>query len=263
MEPSPFYSDIAGRLAAVVAELPAWAWAAMAVLVVLGSILQVGAGVGFGSLVAPGTMLVAPALMPATVICLSFASASLGAARLKGGIAYREVAIAVAGRALGAAAASWLIVRIGSREGFALLFAALTLLGVMLSRTRWQVRVTTPVLIVAGFLSGLMATVTTIGGPPMALVYQSREAALARPTLNMFFAIGTLPPIAALWAAGILDLVSVGRAVLLLPAVLVGVGLSHLATRFIDRRYRTILLVFCIAAALIIGGKAILQLMGA
>ena len=255
--------DVAGWLAGLIQDVSALAWLAMAVLVVAGAILQVGAGVGFGTLVAPGTMLVAPILMPASVICLSFASAMLGAARLKGGIAYREVAVAVAGRALGAAVASWMIVRIGSREGFALLFAGLTLLGVILSRTRLTVRINTPVLVVAGFLSGLMATVTTMGGPPMALVYQNREAALARPTLNMFFAIGTLPPIAALWAAGVLDLSSVGRALVLLPAVLVGVALSHLATRFIDRRYRTILLVFCVAAAVIIAAKALMALAGA
>ena len=248
-------------LQAILGDIGWLVWFALAVVVAFGTIVQVGAGVGFGSVAAPSTMLLAPQLMPGTMLFLGLASSALGAGRIAGKIAGREVAIAFTGRCCGAALAGWLLASFGSQDVFALLFAGLTLFGIALSVSGLILQPTASALMVAGFLSGLMATVTTIGGPPMALIYQHQPVEKVRATLNTYFAIGMLPPIVALWLAGLLDGLAAGRALLLLPAIIAGLLLAHLATAFIDKRYRSILLMFCMAAAIIIGVRALMKLM--
>ena len=236
-------------------------WLALSAVVFCATLLQVGAGVGFGSIAAPGTMLLVPQLVPGPVLCLSLVSSLLGMRRMQGKVAVREVAVALVGRTLGAAVAGWMIAKLGSRDGFALLFSGLTLCGVGISLCGPKVAATSPALLVAGFLSGLMATVTTIGGPPMALNYQHQPAEKARATMNAYFGLGVIPPVVALWLAGALDFQALMRAGLLLPAVVAGVAASGLATRFITRRYSTILLGFCIVAATIIAGRTLIGML--
>lgn len=232
-------------------------WLALSAIVFLATLLQVGAGVGFGSIAAPGTMLLAPQLVPGPILCLSLVSSLLGMRRIEGAIAKLEIAIALAGRAAGAAVAGLLIARIASKDVFALLFAGLTLLGVAMSISGLKLSPTPPALLIAGFLSGLMATFTTIGGPPMALIYQHQPADRARATMNVYFGLGVIPPVLALWLAGALDVQALLHASLLLPAVWAGVAVSHLSSRLITRRYSAILVGFCIFAAAVIAGRAL------
>lgn len=235
-------------------------WLALAVLVAAGTILQIGIGTGFGTMAAPGAMLLAPPLIPGTMTCLGLATSLFGASRIRGRIHVGELVTALIGRAGGAALAGWIVATLGGREVFGLVFAGLTLLGVALSVSGLRLRLTTASLLCAGFLSGLMATITTAGGPPMALVYQNQPVEQARPTLNAFFGFGQIPPLLALWLAGALDQVSIGRALLLLPAILIGVALAPRLTPLFDRRYKTVLLGFCVVAALAIGGRAIVRM---
>lgn len=238
------------------------AWAGIALAVFAGAVFQVAIGVGFGSIAGPSAMLMAPFMMPATIGCLSMLAAMLGATRIAGSIAYRELAYALVGRAAGATAAGVLLAKLGSPDGFALLFAGLTLLGVGTSYARLALPLNPLTLMLAGALSGLMATVTTIGGPPMALVYQNEAMAKARPTLNAFFALGMIPSLAALWGAGVLGIADAIRAALLLPAVVGGIYAARWLAPLIDRRYRAILLAFCVAAAAVIAVRALLRLAG-
>ena len=99
---------------------------------------------------------------------------------------------------IGALAAAQILMLIPSRDGFSLLFAGLILAAVALSLARWRVRPTRRSLLVAGTLSGLMGTVTTIGAPPMGIVYQHAPGARTRGTLNAFFALGALVSLGAL-----------------------------------------------------------------
>lgn len=236
------------------------AWLAIGVAIAVGAVFQIGAGVGFGSITGPAAMLLVPHLMPATISCLALLSAALGSTRIEGRIAYGELCYSLLGRVFGAAAAGVMLAKLGSRDGFALVFAALTLLGVAMSLGRLRLPLNPATLVLAGGLSGLMATVTTIGGPPMALIYQNEAAEKARPTMNAFFGIGMIPSLAALWGAGVLGSADAMRAFLLLPAILAGVALARVVVPYIDRRYRSILLVFCILAALIIGVRATIRI---
>ena len=68
-----------------------------------------------------------------------------------------------------------LLLAVVSDDALSLLFAVLVLLAVGLSVAGWHLAKTRPNLVGVGVLSGFMGTVSGIGGPPIALVYQQAD----------------------------------------------------------------------------------------
>ena len=96
-------------------------------------------------------------------------------------------------------------------------------------------RPTRPALLIAGFASGLMGTLTSVGGPPIALVYQNATGPEMRSTLNAYFALGGLLSMAVLGYAGRFGQRELAWGVALLPAVAVGFWLSGALRARLDR----------------------------
>ncbi|TPW15497.1 MAG: hypothetical protein FD127_751 [Acidimicrobiaceae bacterium] len=131
------------------------------------------------------------------------------------------------------------------------LFASLVLGGVVLSAAGWRIEPTSPTMFSAGAASGFMGSVTSIGGPPMALVYQYHTGSELRSTLAVFFVFGSSLSILLLAIAGELHREDLGRAFLLIPAMLVGYVASGALSDALDRKHlRTALLVFSTATSL-------------
>jgi hypothetical protein len=82
-----------------------------------------------------------------------------------------------------------------------------------------------------------MGTASSVGGPPVALVYQDAPGAQMRATLSAFFLFGTLVSLALLVPAGRLGWAEWRAGVTLLPAVMLGFALSGRARHVIDRGY--------------------------
>ncbi|HEY4720521.1 MAG TPA: sulfite exporter TauE/SafE family protein, partial [Anaerolineae bacterium] len=76
---------------------------------------------------------------------------------------------------------------------------------------------------------------SSLGGAPMALVYQSEAGPRIRGTLSTIFVAGTIISIAGLWWVGRFGVVEFVLGVLLMPGVVVGYNLSHSTSRWIDR----------------------------
>ena len=70
-------------------------------VIVLGSVVQVGLGLGFGLTVAPLLALIDPALVPAPTLYLGMLTAGWAAFAERHAIVWREVNIATAGRVAG------------------------------------------------------------------------------------------------------------------------------------------------------------------
>lgn len=196
--------------------------------------IQGSVGFGYALLSAPLLALVAPELVPGPVMVSSFVLSAASGFRERQHIDRRGVALGIAGRApgslLGAFALAWL-----SPETMNLVFGAVVLLAVVMSVSGWRVARTAPALVATGLLSGVMGTLTSIGGPPFALVYQDAEGPVLRATLNSYFALGNLASIAALMLAQRFGAAEFARGALLLPATLVGLLLSNATRRWLDR----------------------------
>ena len=211
-------------------------------IVVFAAIIQAGIGMGFGLTAAPLLALIDPVLVPVPALFLTLLTASLGAWSERDAIRWNEVGTGMIGRLVGLAIALAILERLTDERGFLLFFGILVSLAVLLSISGLRIAFTRANLIGLSTISGIMGALTSVGGPPMALIYQSRPAAKARPTLAAFFATGCVVSIAGLWTfghAGPRDALIAG---LLLPPMLLGTAIGRRFRGRFDRRFRLALL---------------------
>jgi uncharacterized membrane protein YfcA len=231
-------------------------------VIILGAIAQAALGVGFGVVAAPVLAVVDPALVPGTVMVLGTLTAFIVALRDRAGFRFANLGYALAGRIvfslLGGLTASLLSPRL-----FLLVFAALILAAVALSLSGLRVAPTPRNLLIAGSASGFMGTITAVGTPPLAIVYQYAPGAEVRANLSAFFAVGGLISILSLTAFGAFGWQDLRLSLTLLPAMLVGYLLSPLLARHTDRGWmRPAMLALCVAAATVLLAKGLTGAVG-
>lgn len=230
-----------------------FATAATAIVVALSAWIQGSVGFGYALVAAPLLALVAPELVPGPIIFSSMLLSLASGLREHQSIDRRGVTLALVGRvpgvALGAAALAWL-----ATDTMNVVFGAVVLLGVVLSVSGLRLPLTTRTLVGTGFLSGAMGTMTSIGGPPIALVYQHAEGPTLRATLNTYFALGSLMSIPALAVAGHFGRTQLVDGMLLLPATAIGFALSGASRSFLDqgRTRKAVLAVAAVSAAAVV-----------
>jgi uncharacterized protein len=121
-------------------------------------------------------------------------------------------------------------------RALAIVLAGVVLVGVALTSTGWIPVPHRRNLMLAGATSGVLGTATSIGGPPMALVWQNTTGARLRGTMSGFFLVGSLMSIAVLTLTGAVDGRTVSSFAVLMPAVVIGYGLSRLVNHLLDRQ---------------------------
>lgn len=92
---------------------------------------------------------------------------------------------------------------------------------VLTVRTVW-LPVNRATLVSAGFVSGVTGTTTSIGGPPLALLYQHREPRQIRSTLAVYFVLGAVLSLAGLGVGGALEMRQLLLALILMPCLVGG-----------------------------------------
>ena len=206
----------------------------VAAVAAAGGCLQGAVGFGFAVFAAPLVVLVDPTLVPGPMIVAAWLLTFLLAHRERAALDIRGLRWALVGRVPGTVLGA-LIVGALSRSSLTILFALMVLVAVGVSGLGWRVRRSSPVLVVAGVASGVMGTATSIGGPPMALVYQDAPGPELRSTLAGFFIFSAGLSVIGLAAVGELPLGDVGRGVALAVPTLAGATLSPRATAALDR----------------------------
>lgn len=229
-----------------------WLLTAVLAIVFFGAIVQFGLGMGFGLTAAPLLAIIDPQLVPAPTLFMGFMTAIIGAWREKEQIAWREVSVGTIGRTTGIIAAVIILASLPNRNLFELVFGLMVGLAVVFSIAGWRLPFSGFNIGAMGVVSGIMGTITSVGAPPMAIVYQNREARNARPTLAAFFAIGCALSLIGLYVSGWANAKHFMIAVIMLP----GVGAGYIASRFLrgafDSRYRRYLLTITTVAAIIL-----------
>lgn len=224
---------------------------AIATLVIAaGAAVQGGVGFGMNLLAAPLLALIDPQLVPGPAIAAAVVLTVLVAARERTAIDRRGVAFALTGRVPGTVVGALLVASI-SQRAVALAVGAAVIVAAVLNVAGIRLRPTTPTLLVAGAVSGFASTVSSIGGPPMAVVYANEPGPVIRGSLSSIFVVGGIMSIAALAAVGDFGRrEAITSAVLLVPGVL-GFLLSRRLARVVDAgRMRAAVLTISVLGAL-------------
>jgi uncharacterized protein len=228
------------------------------VLVAGAACIQGAAGFGMALLAAPLLTLLDRSFAPAPLVLAVLPLSVLIAQRDWAHLDRRGLAWAIGGRlpgvVLGAVAAAAL-----SQHTLALVLGLGVLAAVGLSMVTARLRPTPGTLVSAGFASGFMGTTTSIGGPPMALVYQRSDGPAFRSTLAIYFAAGAVMSLTALAVAGRVGAHELRLGLLLWPGVILGFLLSRPLTRYLDEgRTRPMVLAISAAAALLLIAEEVL-----
>jgi uncharacterized membrane protein YfcA len=190
-----------------------------------GAALQGSVGYGMALVASPILILVNPKLIPGPYLLGALILNLLVALRERQGIDFHGIKWAIIGRIPGTILAGYLLAIISERT-MILTFGILLLLGVAISIAGIRFPPKPRNLLFAGALSALMGTIATIGGPPMALVYQDAEGVEIRPTLSSYFILGGLLSIVTLALVGKLGQTDVRLSLFLMPGAIIGYLIS-------------------------------------
>jgi uncharacterized membrane protein YfcA len=198
----------------------------IAMAILMGACLQASIGFGMGMLAAPVVAIVDPSLIPGTLIMLASLVTVMVTVREREAIDLSGTGWALVGRVPGTIAGALLLTAIPERM-LALLIAGVVLFGVVLTSLGWVPAPRRRNLMLAGATSGVLGTATSIGGPPMALVWQNSSGPKLRGTMSGFFLIGSVLSIAVLAITGGVHAETFRTCALLIPALLAGYLLSR------------------------------------
>ena len=237
--------------------LDAWAVGAIAAALLVGATVQGTVGLGLGLVSAPIAAMVAPSTMPDLLLWLAMLLPIVTLVREHHELDWPglgwSLPLRVPGTVLGVALVAWFT---AGQLGVAI--ALMVLLAVALTAWAVVVPVRRSTLMAAGFISGATGTATSIGGPPMALLYQHRSARQVRSTLAVYFIVGAGMSLIGLGWAGELSWRDFQLAMLLVPTLVIGFAISGPLRRHVDAGHtRSAVLVVCAASAVVLLARSV------
>lgn len=212
-----------------------WPLIVMAVLAVIAAgAVQGSTGFGFSMVAAPILALIDPAFIPVPMLMLALFVCIGGALRERSQIDGKGLHAALLGRIITSGLAVFCLGLV-DQSTYSTLFAGLVLVAVFLSVVGPKLEANPKTLFIAGGVSGFMGTLTSIGAPPMAMVYQNSKGPVMRATLSAFFVFGAIISLVALALGGQVTLSSIGIGLLLLPFAMVGFAISNWGRFLVDK----------------------------
>lgn len=229
-------------------------------LLFVGAYIQGIVGFGIGIFCASIFAVFVPQMVPGPMILLSTILAVIMLFRGRQDVHVHFIKWPILGSFLGIVCAGW-IVSLVTKAQFDIIFGVLLLFLVGMSFLNYHF--TGKIASVsAGYLSGLMGTITAIGGPPMGLLMKQSEPNIIRANLALFFLISSIIAITTLIIIHALGRQELYLASISAPGMLVGYTLSQKVKLFQKQEIvsKAILLVslFCAVYVVIRGLFALL-----
>jgi uncharacterized protein len=226
--------------------------------VALGGFVQSGIGLGLGLIGAPVVTLLDPALMPGSMLVAGASLPLLILAREALHTDWHGVSWALAGRVAGTLGGIWVLAAVSLRAlwivvgGMVLAVVVLSVRAAVVPRNR-------ATLLTAGVISGVTGTATSIGGPPVALLYQDESGPRVRATLSFYFIVGNTVALVALALSGHLPGRDVMAGLVFIGCAVAGFAVAAGLRRFLDAgRTRIAVLATATGSALVLIAHSIL-----
>lgn len=216
-------------------------------------------GFGFALISVPLLSLLDPVFAPVPQLLVVLPLTLAIVLRERHAVELRSTLWILAGRIPGAFIGVALL-KMLSTAALDVLMSLMVLIGVVLVSSRAGFERTAPREFGAGVASGIMAMVSAIGGPPIALLYRNDTGPTVRANLGMVFAVGLCITISVRTAAGEVSWAEVVVGTGLLPAVWLGLRASRVLIPHVDgERLRNAIVLIAGGAALLLLGRGVLN----
>ena len=206
------------------------------VIMTVGAMVHGSIGFGLALVVVPLLILINPIMVPGPVIFSVLILSILISYKNRDAIDLSGLRSAIIGRIPGAIAGATVIAVLPTTI-LSITLGGLVIVAVVISAIGFRIRPTSLNLFFTGILSGFMSATTSMGGPPMAMVYQHETAKRLRGTLGGFLLVGTVISLGALHIAGKFGRVELVVSITMLPGILLGFLISLDISRALDKRY--------------------------
>ena len=213
-----------------------WQYVLAVLVVAVGAMIQGSLGFGLGLVSAPALALIDATFIPGPLLLVGVAVTLTVFLRERGAVDWKGMKWAIFGRVIGTIAGGWAVVAF-SKDAVIVLVAVLVLAGVLMTSIGWKIKTNRTTLSAAGLVSGVMGTLTSVGGPPMALVYQRETAQKLRATLAGFFLVGATFSLLTLAVSGGMSQHDFALGALMLPGYVIGMIANRWASKFLDKGY--------------------------
>ena len=191
------------------------------VVTALATIVQGTVGVGFAMMAVPVISLIDPELAPVPQLLVILPLTVAMAWRERSAMDLTGVGWIIAGRFPGAALGLALLA-VATQAALDAFIGIVVLLAVGIIASDVHVARTPLTKFAAGVAAGITGLVASMGGPPLALLYSSEEAATIRSTLAAVFTIGVTITTIARFSTGNVTGTDMRASLLLFPAVIIG-----------------------------------------
>lgn len=208
-------------------------WALVYLILITGACLQGLIGFGLGLFSAPLLFLIAPQLVPVPMI-LNALVVTLALLLANRKYINKQLApFSILGGSVGVFLATAVITYVDLGQ-YQILFGLSIVCAVLLSVAGFTPQVSSVTSAIAGSLSGFMGTLTSAGGAPMGLLYQTAHQEQIKANLSLFFVYINALSIVSLSMAGVVGKQDLWLFVYSVPAVIVGYLLSLFFRRFLN-----------------------------
>ena len=225
--------------------LGGWVIVALAAGAFLGATVQGTVGLGLNLVAAPVVALLAPQLMPVVPLLWAVVYPIGALVREWREADWRGLWWAVGGRVPGTVLGVLIVVWATDRF-LGIVVGVMVLMAVLLTWRAVRVPVNRTSIGTAGFIGGVTGTATSIGGPPLALVYQHHPGPQIRASLAVYFCLGGVISLIGRGVGGQMTLHDLWAALLLTPALLLGHAVAGPLRRRLDAGHtRAAVLVIC------------------
>jgi uncharacterized membrane protein YfcA len=225
-----------------------WVIAALALLV--GSAVQTAIGFGLAVIAAPIIVLFKPEWVPATLTMVALVLSIQNTWNQRSGLEVKLIAPAMISRLPGTVIGAWILLIIPVQM-LQVLVSSMVFVAIFVTLFAKPFKATKANLGIAGFVSGISGTTTSIGGPPMALVMQHGSSHTTRANLSLYFTFSCLTSLLSYKVVGLLDSTLWVAGLSFIPVAYVGFFIGKKLRRWVDDRFRVILLSLCSVSAII------------
>lgn len=223
-----------------------WLYAALALF--FGCAVQTALGFGMALIAAPIIVLFRPEWVPAILVIVMLVLSLQNSWNQRSGLDIKKISPALICRVPGTILGAWILSQI-PMQLLQVLVAGMVFFAIFVTAFAKPFPATAANLGIAGFLSGIAGTTTSIGGPPMALVMQHGASHTTRANLSIYFAFSCSISLISYQVMGLLtpEMWLIGAS--FIPIAFAGYFVGVKGRGWVDQRFRSWLLLLCSASA--------------